>query len=184
MHDARATVHFLDSRLWWDDKTRCFRVVDVVVGRIVRGLAQRLFDNFMTHGSPPLSVGLANDHNGVAGTSNAVPSNLPAESWMTRLVNPVTRGDYGRGSKEGLLNILLHFSLLSLRFSLSPPGGKDDSFFFQKAFRERRGIIIVSGSFENMRVYIYRNVIEIGIREFGKIRLIVSLGKISKNDCF
>lgn len=103
---------------------------------------------------------------------------------MTRLVNPVTRGDYGRGSKEGLLNILSHFSLLSLRFSLSPPGGKDDSFFFQKVFRERRGIIIVSGSFENMRVYIYRNVIEIGIREFGKIRLIVSLGKISKNDCF
>lgn len=100
---------------------------------------------------------------------------------MTRLVNPVTRGDYGQGSKEGLLNILLHFSLLSLRFSLSV---ERTILFFQKAFRERRGIIIVSGSFENMRVYIYRNVIEIGIREFGKIRLIVSLGKISRNDCF
>lgn len=184
MHDARATVHFLDSRLWWDDKTRCFRVVDVVVGRIVHELAQRLFDNFMTHGSSPLSVGLANDHNGVAGTSNAVPSNLPAESWMTRLVNPVTRGDYGRGSKEGLLNILSHFSLLSLRFSLSPPGGKDDSFFFSKSFSRKAWNNNCIWIFENMRVYIYRNVIEIGIREFGKIRLIVSLGKISRNDCF
>lgn len=160
MHDARATVHFLDSRLWWDDKTRCFRVVDVVVGRIVHELAQRLFDNFMTHGSSPLSVGLANDHNGVAGTSNAVPSNLPAESWMTRLVNPVTRGDYGQGSKEGLLNILLHFSLLSLRFSLSV---ERTILFFQKAFRERRGIIIVSGS---LKICVYTFIVTWSKLEF------------------
>lgn len=50
----------------------------------------RLFDNFMTHESPV--VGLANDHNGVAATSKAVPSNLLAEWRMTCLVNLVTRG--------------------------------------------------------------------------------------------
>lgn len=102
---------------------------------------------------------------------------------MTRLVNPVTRGDYGEGSKEGLLNILLHFSFLaprsSLGFSLFPRGGVRGRFFFQKVFRERRGIIIVSGwnilfrfLSENMRVYLSVTRLKLEF-EFGKIRLTI-----------
>lgn len=127
----------------------------------------------MTHGSLPLSVGLANDHNGVAGTSNAVPSNLPAESWMTRLVNPVTRGDYGEGSKEGLLNILLHFSFLAppLDFLCSLGEGLGDDSFFRRFFRRKawnNNCIWVEYS---PSIFIWKyacipfcNAIEIGIR--------------------
>lgn len=148
----------------------------------------------MTHGSLPLSVGLANDHNGVAGTSNAVPSNLPAESWMTRLVNPVTRGDYGEGSKEGLLNILLHFSFLaprsSLGFSLFPRGGARGRFFFQKVFRERRNNNCIWIEY-SPSIFIWKyacipfcNAIEIGVRVWKNkinnllLRMIIERGMI------
>ncbi|KOC66802.1 hypothetical protein WH47_12607 [Habropoda laboriosa] len=74
-HQGRTSVGFLASVARRIQSSRIQRVREPHGG--IHGLP-RLFDNFMTHGSPV--VRLANDHNGVAATSKAVPSNLLAES--------------------------------------------------------------------------------------------------------